>query len=352
MNIHSELLRGTPPEMQGVRPDIRVAFILCPKFTLLPFAAFADSLRHAADESDHSRQVYCSWKVVADDFTSPVRSSCGAHVLPDEGLGDFSDLNYLVVVGGLLPDCLDIGDRAKQYILSAYRAGISIVGLCTGSFVLADLGLLDGRRCTIHAEHIADFRALYPTAVAVSDETYVIDREVLTSPGGTTALDLAFHLIDTHCGKARASKGLSSLLVENFRSARRFRHRPHGHLAACGNRKVETAVEIMERHVMSPYPISELAKKVGCSERELCRLFRRHGDTTPTEAWRDIRIEHGHWLLLNSDRSVTQIAYECGFADAAHFSRWFKACYKEPPDTFRRRRRTVQNRTAAPRRLI
>ena len=343
MTSCNELLRKTLPELSGAQPDIRVAFILCPRFGLLPFAAFADSLRHAADEADYSRQIYCSWKIVADDFQSPVSASCGTQVLPEEPLGDFSDLNYLVVVGGLLPDCLEVSLRTRQYIRSAYEAGISIVGLCTGSFVLADIGLLAGRRCAVHAEHIAAFRALYPSAIAVSDEMYVGDREVLTCPGGTSALDLAFHLIENHCGKARAVKGLSSLLIENHRSVRRFRHRPHGHLAACGNRKVEAAVKFMERHIMTPYSISELANKVGCSERELCRLFRRHGNSTPAETWRDIRIEHGHWLLLNSDRSITQIAYECGFADAAHFARWFKICYKESPNAFRRRRRTVSS---------
>lgn len=340
--MRPELVPTLPPALPGIEPDIRVAFILCPKFTLLPFAAFVDSLRHAADEADFSRQIYCTWKIIADDPTSPVTASCGAQVMPQEPLGDFGNLNYLVVVGGLLPYCLEVSGRTREYIRAAYRAGISVVGLCTGSFVLADAGLLAGRRCAIHTEHIAAFRALYPNAIALSDEMYVSDREVLTCPGGTSALDLAFHLIDTHCGKGRAFKGLSSLLIENHRSARRFRHRPHGHLAACGNRKVETAVEMMERHIATPYPVRELAAKVGCSERELCRLFKKHGNTSPSETWRNIRMAHGHWLLLNSSRSITQISYECGFADSAHFNRWFKAIYKESPDAYRRRRQTLQ----------
>ncbi|WP_019170225.1 GlxA family transcriptional regulator [Pseudaminobacter salicylatoxidans] len=339
MNLDHRFPRETPPELVGIEPDIRVAFILCPMFTLLPFAAFIDSLRHAADEADFSRQIYCSWKIVADDCHTPLTASCGAEIMPQETFGAFGTLNYVVVVGGLLPHCLGLSKRARQYIRAAHDKGISIVGLCTGSFILADIGLLDNRRCAIHTEHISEFRTLYPSAVPVSGEMYVNDREVLTSPGGTSALDLAFHLIDTHCGKARAVKGLSSLLIDNHRSARRFHYRPHGHLAACGNRKVETAVEMMERHITTPYPVSELARKVGCSERELCRLFKKHGNTNPSETWRKIRMAHGHWLLLNSDRSITQISHECGFADSAHFNRWFKVIYKESPHAYRRRRR-------------
>lgn len=336
-----ELTRPDPPDLTGVLPDIRVAFILCPKFTLLPFAAFVDSLRHAADEADHSRQIYCSWKIISEEAGTPVTASCGARVVAEAELGDFGDINYLVVVGGLLPYCLDIGEQSRRFIRAAYDRGISIVGLCTGSFVLAELGLLDGRRCAVHTEHIAAFTSRYPQAIAVADAMYMNDREVLTCPGGTSALDLAFHLIDTHCGQVRAAKGLTSLLIENHRSARRFRHRPHWHLAACGNRKVQAAVEMMERNIMTPYPITELAQRVGCSERELTRLFRKHGNTSPLNMWRDIRLAHGHWLLLNSNRSITQISYECGFADSSHFNRWFKVLYKETPDAYRRRRITT-----------
>jgi transcriptional regulator GlxA family with amidase domain len=344
-------LQRIPPDLTGIKPDIRVAFILCPKFTMLPFAAFIDSLRHAADEADFSRQIYCSWKIIADDWEKPVVASCGAQVLPQEPLGDFGDLTYLVVVGGLLPDCLELSDRTRAYIRAAHDADISIIGLCTGSFVLGDLGLLDGRRCAVHSEHIADFRGLFPKTIPRSDEMYVNDREVLTSPGGTSALDLAFHLIDTHCGKVRAVKGLGSLFVENNRSVRQYKHRPHGHLAACGNRRVETAIEMMERHITTPYSIADLARKVGCSERELCRLFKKYGNTTPSETWRNLRLAHAQWLLLNSDRSITQIAYECGFADSAHFTRLFKLLHQEPPDAYRRRRKVLHNQDHRERRV-
>jgi transcriptional regulator GlxA family with amidase domain len=341
--IAADMANGvTPPALTGIEPDIRAAFILCPKFTLLPFAAFVDSLRHAADEADYSRQIYCTWKTLAADPQKPIKASCGSMILPDEGLGDFGNLNFIVVAGGLLPDSLGLDRASRDYIRRAYEAGITIVGLCTGSFVLADLGLLAGRRCAVHHEHQAAFRSLFPDVEVVSDEMYVSDRGVMTCLGGTSALDLAFHVIGDRCGKARAVKGLTSLLIEHQRSASRFPHRPYGQLATCGNRKVETAIEIMERHIAAPISISELADKVGCSERELSRLFTKYGSDTPADTWRNIRLAHGHWLLLNSNRGIAQISNECGFADAAHFSRWFKSTYKETPDAFRRRRRVIK----------
>lgn len=328
-----------PPALLGIQPDIRVAIILCPSFTMLPVAAFMDSLRHAADEADFSRQIYCTWKIVGDNVGRPVIASCGAQLATDETADSLGDINYLVVAGGQLPHSLSLSEKCRDFIVKAYNAGVSIVGLCTGSFVLAELGLLDGRRCAVHPEHIGSFQKLFPDIPASSTDIFIVDREVLTCPGGTSALDLAFHIIDTHCGKARAVKGLNSLLVENHRSARKYQYRPFAHLAACGNSKVEAAIQLMERHIVTPYPISKLASMVSCSERELCRLFRTHGNTTPSEVWRNIRLAHGHWLILNSGRTITQISYECGFADAAHFARWFKEVYKEPPYSYRRRRK-------------
>ncbi len=326
--------------MPDVAPDMRVGFLLSPNFTLLPFAGFIDSLRHAADEADFGRQIYCHWRIVAPSLT-PVTASCGAAVTPHEVFPDPSDFDYLVVVGGQLPWSLDHPPETLDYLQRAYAAKVSIIGLCTGSFVLAKAGLLDARQCAVHVEHIHQIRQLFPKTKPVSDQIYVNDGEVITCPGGTSALDLAFTLIETRCGKARAIKGLTSLLVDRHRAAHHMPHRPYGHLAVCGNRRVEQAVEQMERHLSAPYAISLLARKLNTSERELNRVFKRHAGESAGAVWRNMRLAHGHWLLVNTSRSVTSIALECGFADGAHFCRWFRRVYEETPLTFRRRRREV-----------
>ncbi|MDQ2067784.1 helix-turn-helix domain-containing protein [Xinfangfangia sp. CPCC 101601] len=335
---------ATPPDLSGVEPDMKVGFLLAPRFTLIALSSFVDSLRHAGDEADFSRQIYCAWQILSETPGQSVASSSGIEVVPSTALSQAGDITHLVVVGGLLPDCYHFDPPTLQFIRDAYARGVSIVGLCTGSFLLAELGLLEGRRCAVHNEHISAFRTLYPKALATADDLYVSDRGVFTCQGGTSALELAFHLIDIHCGKARATKAINSLLMQGkFNHSHRFR--PHGHMAACGNRKVEQAVEIMERHLISPMPITDVARSVGCSTRELSRLFQKYGGQTPSETWRRMRVAHGHWMLLNTERSITQIAYECGFADSAHFTRCFKDIYKTPPNAYRIMRRVTPNTT-------
>lgn len=331
---------ATPPPMQSIAPDIRVAFILSPRFSLLPFASFIDSLRHAADEADFSRQIYCHWKIIGPT-QDPVMASCGVDLSPHEVFPDHAEFDYLVVIGGQLPQCLEQPKQTQEYLRRAYQNNVSLVGLCTGSFILAQAGLLDNRRCAIHIDHLNQMKQLFPLSLPESDQIYVNDNEIITCPGGTAALDLAFSLIEERCGKARAIKGLAALSVEKHRADHHRPNRPYGHLSVCGNRRVEQAIEIMERHISAPLKIHTLANRLNTSERELNRAFKQHAGEPPTAIWRKMRLSHGHWLLLNTTKTVTRIAFECGFSDNAHFCRWFRRTYDETPIEFRKLRHVV-----------
>ena len=317
-----------------IAPDLKVGFVLSPDFTILPFAGFIDALRHAADEADRSRQIYCRWSCVAPE-TVPVRSSCGVSFTPDEPLGDPSRFDYVVVIGGLLPSCLGQPAATFQFLRDAAARGVTVVGLCTGSFVMAGAGLLDGRRCAVHVAHRRDLVDMFPSVIPVTDEIYVFDHGCITCPGGTAAIDLATTIITHHCGRARALKALNALLVDKHRAAHHVPRRPWEALASCGDRRVRDAVVLMERNIGQPFGIEELARRVDTTSRQLHRAFAARAGTSPAAFWRYLRLTHAQWLLLHTERAVTRIAHECGFADCAHFTRWFKRSYGETPHAFR-----------------
>ena len=329
-----------PPAVLDIAPDMRVGFILSPCFSLLPFASFIESLRHAADEADFSRQIYCHWKIIGAT-TEQINASCGVGISPHEIFPDYTEFDYIVVVGGQLPESLEQPQETLNYLRQAYEANISIVGLCTGSFILAQAGLLDNRRCAIHVDHHNQLKQLFPLCLPESDQIFINDNEVITCPGGTAALDLAFSLIEERCGKARAIKGLAALCVERHRAAHHRPNRLYGNLSVCGNEHVEKAADIMERHISTPFKIRQLAQMLNISERELNRSFHLHSGEPPTTIWRKMRLSYGHWLLVNTTKRVTRIAFECGFSDGSHFCRWFKRTYNESPIEFRNRRHDV-----------
>lgn len=317
-----------------------MAFILSPRFTLLAFASFVDCLRLSADESDYSRQIYCQWKVIGPTL-EPIFASCGVDIRPHSTFTEPRDFDYIVVVGGLLPACLDLPAEVFQYLRRAHDSRVPIIGLCTGSFILGKAGLLDNRRCAVHVEHSRQLKKLFPASRPQSDMMYIDDDGVITCVGGTSSIDFVFSLIETHCGKARMLKGLTWLLVEKHRTGDYIPHQPHSRLSACGNKKVEEAVKLMEANIHQPCSIAELAGRLNTSERELNRAFALYANESPAVVWRKMRLTHGHWLLANSSRTVTEIALECGFSDGAHFSRWFRKTYNESPVEFRARRRVA-----------
>jgi len=329
---------ATPPLAPLIEPDLNVAFILSPCFSLVPFAGFIDSLRHAADEADFSRQIYCSWTVIAPDL-APITASCGVPITPNLTFAEAGTFDYVVLAGGQLPWCLNVPDETLDFLRAAYMNGTKIIGLCTGSFILARAGLLDGKSCSIHIEHRTQFQNLFPNTKAEADRIYINDGGIITCPGGTSALDLAFTLIETHCGKARAVKALTSLLVDRHRASHHMPQQRFGHLTSCGNWRVEQAVTLMERNFSNPHSIAALAARLNTSERELNRAFQKYAHSSPSAIYRKMRLSHGQWLLVNTTRTITQIALECGFSDAAHFSRWFRKAYADSPSHFRIRRR-------------
>jgi transcriptional regulator GlxA family with amidase domain len=331
-----------PPPAPSIEPDLRVSFILAPRFTLMPFAGFIDCLRYAADEADFSRQIYCQWTVIAPNL-DPILASCGISITPDRTFGDSLSVDYLIVVGGQLPWSLDLPEETFDYLRIAHANGTKIISLCTGSFILARAGLLVGKTCATHIEHRAQFQQLFPDIQTQADLIYVNDNGIITCPGGTSALDLAFTLIETHCGKARAIKALTTLMVDRRRTAHKMPQRPFGYLTSCGNWRVEQAVALMELNFSTPYSVAGLAARLNTSERELNRAFKKYARDPPSTIYRIMRLTHSHWLLINTTRTITQIALECGFSDGAHYSRWFRKAYDESPNSFRNQRRGLES---------
>lgn len=300
-------------------PRLRVGFLLTPRFTLTAFAGFVDALRLAADEGDRSRPTLCRWDILGASGTAFV-SSCGASVMPTAPMESAKSYDYLVVVGGLLHGGQRVPGTLYTFLREAAANKVKLVGLCTGSFVLARAGLLDGHLACVSWFHREEFAAEFPHCRVLSSQMFVVDRDRLTCAGGTSVVHLAAYLIERAIGRAAAVKALRIMIEEQPLPSRTLQ--PEEVLS---ERSTDTVVHkamlLLEQQLQSPLPIERLCKPLGIGRRQLERRFQRDVGLSPAEYRLKLRLERARWLLQKTDLEVTEVALECGFQDSAHFAR-------------------------------
>jgi transcriptional regulator GlxA family with amidase domain len=322
------------PSRSPPRPALRIGFVLQPDFTLVAFSSFVDALRLAADVGDRSRPVRCAWQVLSDDMR-PVRASCGVEVAPTCEIGDPRDFDYVVVVGGLLPSGRRIAPALLAYLGAAAAARVPLAAVCTGSFLLARAGLMKGRRSCVSWFHYDDFAREFPQHAVTSDSLFVTDGDRITCAGGTSVVHLAAHLIEQHVSKAEAQKALR-ILIENVARPSRSPQPQPPLTPPPGNLWLRRAMLLMERHAADRFPVSQVARELHLSVRQLERLFQAELGLSPSEFARRLRLRVAHGLLVETRQPISQVALGTGFADGSHFSRRFRDAYGKTPSQVRR----------------
>lgn len=310
-----------------------MGFILARRFTLCAFANFVDVLRLAADEGDRSRPILCNWAVLSDSM-EPVPSSCGIGVQPQERLGDPGRFDYVVVIGGLMEDDAVLPAAHRRFLQDAAAAGVPLVGVCTGAFLLHQAGLLEGYRCCVSWFHHADFLERFEGLNPVTDQIFVVDRDRLTCSGGASSAHLAAYLVDKHVGRAQARKSLNIMIIDEALQA----EKPQPGITMefkTRDPMVLRALLLMQQNIEQPFTVAEIARRIGHSKRQLERHFRTALGTSPQAAFLDMRLSLAHHLIVTGDRPISQIALECGFCDSSHLSRMFRRRHGQTPQALR-----------------
>ncbi len=332
---HDYSFLGPLKPREEAQPLLRIGIAPTPDFTLFSLSNLVEVLRHSADEADFSRQLYCSWELLSHS-RDKIRASCGLDIDPTEMFGDPAKFDYVVILGGLLHSKAPVSKELYQYILKAHNQGVPLVGLCTGQFLFAELGLLNKRKCAVHFSLEAAVRKLFPDVVPVTTEPFVEDGPFVTCPGGLATLNLAMALVSQHCGAARTNKVLHYLMAENRLEDVSEALADGGTPAlSCTDKRVRRAVLLMHQKTFETISVADIAHQVGTTKRELTRLFNKHLRMPPGEYWRTMRLNSARWMVVNTDRSVAQIAADCGFTDSSHLIRWFKRSFDTTPKKMR-----------------
>lgn len=311
---------------------VTFGFVLTDDFSLLAFTGFIDALRELDDHGSFTRRQYCSWAVLGDP-NAPVRSSCGVLITPWKPLAHAADYDYVVVVGGRTQARID--DAAVAFLRKAGAGTTKLIGIDTGTFVLARAGLMDGHLACVHWFHYQEYLQEFPHLRATSEEIFVDEGGRITCAGGTCSIDLAAYLIAKTWGPLEAARAIALMGLERMRSPQHHQAPFFTEAHIVHDPNVRRAIQIMETSCNGPLSVEEVASQLFISPRQLERAFQRTLGIAPNEFFRRQRLRHGHWLLSNTPRSVAQVANDCGFADSSHFSRHFKREFGITPSVIR-----------------
>jgi transcriptional regulator GlxA family with amidase domain len=312
------------PTVEAERPQTFV-FLLLENFTLIAFASAVEPLRLANRMS--ARALY-AWRVVSATG-GPVTASNGLVVQADGGLAELGRESVIVVVGGLNVKAA-ISRPVLTWLRREARRGLPVGAVCTGAQAIAEAGLLEGRRCTVHWENRDSFEEDFPD-IELTQNLYVIDRDRFTAAGGTAATDLMLKLIARRHSADLATLVADQMLHTTIRSDRDEQRLSIPTRIGVRHPKLATVIHRMEDSIEEPVSPALLAQDVGMSTRQLERLFRRYLNRSPKRYYMELRLAKARNLLMQTEMSVINVALACGFTSPSHFSKCYRALYKTTP---------------------
>ena len=303
--------------------------LIFPDFQLLdaagPIAAFEIAGRYGPGAYD--------LRVLSRDG-GPVASSSGA-TLDSVAFAGAGRLDTLLVSGGEGTRGPSICETTIAFVQAAAKSARRTASVCSGAYVLAEAGLLDGKRATTHWNRTADFARRYPKVKLEPDRIYVRDGAVWTSAGITAGIDLALALIAEDLGEDVARKTAQQLVV--------YHRRPGGQsqfsaLLEMGGRSGRFAelMDWMRGHLAEPLPVERLADQAAMSPRNFARAFAADTGTTPAKAVERLRLEAARTAVETSHAPIDRVAEGVGFGDPERMRRAFLRAFGQPPQALRR----------------
>jgi transcriptional regulator GlxA family with amidase domain len=243
----------------------------------------------------------------------------------------------LVVVPGLDDDLAASFSENRRWVpwlAKWHAAGAKLAGSCTGAFLVADTGLLDGRQATTHWIFADELRRRYPAVNVTADQMIVDNGDVITSGGATAFLNLVLYLVERFAGHDRANLAAKVLLVDGHRPSQ-LPYIAFGRERSHDDELVHQIQQHIDLHLGGPLQISELAGQFGLSERTLSRRFTAATGRGPQAYLRHARVQQAMRLLETTSDPVDQVRRRVGYGDPAAFRRVFKEATGLSPAGYR-----------------
>ena len=298
----------------------KLLVIVTPNFNLAATVGFLDPFR-ASNYLDGS--ILFRWDLA---------SAAGGEVIASNGIGVRTKAlrevrsqpqDIVIVSSSWAPESYNSAPLHSALLRWA-RAGATLGAIDTGAFILAEAGLLEGRRATTHYEHIESLKELY-VDTETSEDLFVYDGNRITCCGGIAATDFALHIIRSMHGDSLANAAARYLFHQSLRPQGTSQNpssiEPLGSTAPS---VLKQAIKLMEDNLEDALSIPQICKRIRLSQRQLDRLFALFVRKSPVLYYRDIRLDRARSLVTQTDMRLSEIAVASGFSSQAHFSRAYR----------------------------
>ena len=264
----------------------------------------------------------------------PLRSSSGL-IVQTEAFG--SPAFDTIIMGAITSFVMPAPSTTNMiaFVRAATKASRRTASFCNGAYVLAEAGILDGRRATTHWSQAASFRARFPNVRMEEDRIFINDGPIWTSAGMTAAVDLALAMVDRDLGP-KAAKLVARLLVMNQR--RMGGQNQHSVLLdmAPKSDRIQSVLVYIRQNLRSTLSIEELAAVASLSPRQFSRAFLAETGQSPAKAVEQLRLEAARFMMEEERHPVSVVAKQTGFVDRERMRRAFLRKYGVPPQTLRK----------------
>lgn len=304
----------------------RIGFVLFPGFQIMTLAAasvleFANLTVQRTNYEIH----------LLSERGGPVRNTLGMDV-QTEAL-DAHAFDTLLIGGGVgLP-------APSAPLIEAIRAAPKttrrVAAICTGAFVLAQAGLLDGRRATTHWAFARQLKLRHPKVNVEEDRIFIIDGDIWTSAGMTAGIDLALAMVEKDLGVDVARKVAQKLVVYHRRAGGQSQFSALLELEPKSDR-IQNALTYAKSHLGSTLSVEELAAAASLSPRQFSRAFTAETGQSPAKAVEHLRVEAARLMMEQTRHPIEVIAREVGFADRERMRRAFLRAFGQSPQAMRR----------------
>ncbi|MDB5975661.1 MAG: AraC family transcriptional regulator [Nevskia sp.] len=307
----------------------RIGYAVFPGFQVMSFAALSvfEFANIVAEETIYELEVI-------SEHGGWVKSSTGL-ALETAPLGN-PRFDTLIIGGGVT---IDPGPEALvKFVRKAMKVSRRVASICTGAVVLAQAGILDGRRATTHWNHARALQRQYPKMKMEEDRIFIVDGSVWTSAGMSAGIDLALAMVEKDLGAELARTVAKYLVVYHRRSGGQSQYSALLEMQPKSDR-IQSALAYAKQNLHTPLSVDQLAEAAHLSTRQFSRAFRSETGQSPAKAVENLRVEAARVMMEQGRLSIDVVARETGFADRDRMRRAFLRAYGQPPQVIRRNAR-------------